>query len=82
MKRNEHRIDNLTAMVKNRDKLIDNQARTIREIKAENKDLRYDNENLHEAVKQILNLTEINKYNNEGAILGKIKELAETAINY
>lgn len=47
----------------------------------ENRDLRHENEDLKDALKNVLKLTEINTYGNDNAILGKINELATTAIN-
>lgn len=47
----------------------------------ENRDLRYENEELRDTIKDILKQTEINTYSNDRAILGKINELATTAIN-
>lgn len=46
----------------------------------ENKDLRFELEEQKDLFKEIIKLTEINTYNNEKAILNKIKELAETGI--
>jgi len=48
----------------------------------ENRELRYENEEVKDTLKEIIKLTECNTYNNEKAILGKIKELAQTAIKY
>lgn len=47
----------------------------------ENRDLRYENKEQKDTLKQICKLTTCNRYNNSKAILRKIKELAETAIN-
>lgn len=44
-------------------------------IKEENKDLRFENEEQLDLIKRIENLIDSNKYNNEKAILGTIKEL-------
>lgn len=41
----------------------------------ENKDLRFDNEEQYDLIIRVKNLVNANKYNNEKAILGKIKEL-------
>lgn len=47
----------------------------------ENRDSRHENEELRDTIKEVLKLTEINTYGNDNAILGKINELATTAIN-
>ena len=44
-------------------------------IKEENKDLRFENEEQLDLIKRIENLIDSNKYNNEKAVLNKIKEL-------
>lgn len=41
----------------------------------ENKDLRYENEELRDIIKNIKKSAEGNTYNNDKAVLGKIKEL-------
>lgn len=65
-----------------REKLIEMQRNEIHEYQKENevlyqenKELRFDNEELSELVRRIKNLTESNSYNNEKNILKKIKEL-------
>lgn len=57
---------NLEIKIKNRNKLINDLT-----LKSDMKD---------EYFKEIIQATENNSYNNEKAILGKIKELAQTAI--
>lgn len=57
---------------------LNNESKYLHE---ENRDLRYENEEQEDALKEIIKLTTCNKYNNSKAILRKIKELAETAIN-
>lgn len=47
----------------------------------ENKDLRFEKEELEEVFKQINKLTISNKYNNEQTIFNKIKELADRESN-
>lgn len=44
-------------------------------IKEENKDLKFENEEQLDLIKRIDKLVDSNKYNNEKAVLGKIKEL-------
>lgn len=63
-------------------------ARQIRDLNEEskylheeNRDLRCENAEQKDALKEIIKLTESNNYNNTKAFLLKIKELAETAIN-
>lgn len=46
-------------------------------IKEENKDLRFENEEQLDLIKRIENLIDSNKYNNEKAVLNKIKELVK-----
>lgn len=58
-----------------REKLIEMQRNEIHEWQKENKELRFDNEELSELVRIIKNLAESNSYNNEKNILNKIKEL-------
>ena len=43
----------------------------------ENKDLRFENEEQKELIERISKLVSCNKYNNEKAILDKMKELVE-----
>ena len=77
-------IDTKTKQIHAREKLLDEQRAEIHqwqeENKAlynENKDLRFNNEELSELVKRIKNLAESNNYNNEKSILNKIKELVK-----
>lgn len=63
-------------------------ARQIRDLNEEskylheeNRNLRYENVEQKDALKEIIKLTESNNYNNTEVLLRKIKELAETAIN-
>lgn len=41
----------------------------------ENRELRHENEELRDTINSILKLAESNTYNNDKAVLGKIKEL-------
>lgn len=50
-------------------------ARQVRDLNFANKDLRFENEEQNELIIRIRNLVNCNKYNNEKAILDKIKEL-------
>lgn len=68
MLKRKHTIENLNVNIKNRDRLIN--------------DLIIARNNLREDMKKILKLAGSNTYNNDKAILGKIKELAQTAIKY
>ena len=61
--------------VKNRDEFIEKMC--IKEV-----ELREEIQELKSVLKDIQQLTECNTYNNDKAILGKIKELAQTAIKY
>ena len=44
-------------------------------VHEENKELRFENEEQADLIKRISNLVSLNKYNNEKAVLSKIKEL-------
>lgn len=78
----DRKIANQKTMIKNRNKLINNQTIKIEQLEQENiavhnenKDLRFEIEEQNDAFKEIIKLTEINTYNNEKAILSKIREL-------
>ena len=77
----DRKIANQKAMIENRDKFIDKLSQENIEVHNENKDLRFENKELRDTLKEILRLGESNTYNNDKMILGKIKELAKTAIN-
>lgn len=77
----DRKIANQEAMIDNRNKLIKDLETRNNMLKTANKDLRFENEELLSSMKQILNLSTSNTYNNDKIILSKIKELAETAIN-
>ena len=73
-------IETKSKQIANRDKLIDGQRAEIHQCQEENKalynenkDLRFNSEELSELVKRIKNLAESNSYNNEKSILNKIK---------
>lgn len=59
-----------------RDKCIENTC-----LRDENKDLRHEKEEQHDALREVIKLTTTNRYNNVNVLLRKIKESAETAIN-
>lgn len=73
-KRN-HKIENLTARINNRDKLIEKQSETIKRYEEENADLRFKNEELRTVIRQINILLTSNTYENKEVIDKKIKEL-------
>lgn len=73
-KRN-HKIENLTARINNRDKLIERQLETIEKYREENADLRFENKELRTVIRQINILLTSNTYENKKAIDKKIKEL-------
>lgn len=82
--RKDRRIANQKAMIENRDKLIGDLMKAKAELKEENlevhnenKDLRFENEEQKELIERISKLVSCNKYNNEKAILDKMKELVE-----
>lgn len=82
--RKDRRIANQKAMIQNRDILIKDLMKIKTELKEENlavynenKDLRFENEEQKELIDRIKSLVSCNKYNNEKAILDKMKELVE-----
>ena len=69
-------------MIHNRDILIEDMQKKNEELSneniavhEENKDLRFENEEQKELIDRISRIAAANTYNNEKAILGKIKEL-------
>lgn len=53
----------------------------IKDYQEENDTLKKEKEVQHSALREVIKLTTINRYNNAGVIIRKIKESAETAIN-
>ena len=80
--RKDRKIKNLETKVLNRDILIEDlkskealQKQENLALHEENKDLRFENEEQREFISRIERLVNSNKYNNEKAILIKLKEL-------
>lgn len=80
--RKDRKIKNLETKVLNRDILIEDlkskealQKQENLALHEENKDLRFENEEQREFISRIDRLVNSNKYNNEKAILSKLKEL-------
>ena len=80
--RKNRKIKNLETKVLNRDVLIGDlkskeavQKQENLALHEENKDLRFENEEQREFITRIDRLVNSNKYNNEKAILSKLKEL-------
>lgn len=80
--RKNRKIKNLETKVLNRDILIGDlkskealQKQENLALHEENKDLRFENEEQREFITRIDRLVNSNKYNNEKAILSKLKEL-------
>ncbi len=80
--RKDRKIRNLETKVLNRDILIEDlkskeaiQKQENLALYEENKDLRFENEEQREFISRIDRLVNSNKYNNEKAILSKLKEL-------
>lgn len=78
----DRKIKNLETKVLNRDILIEDlkskeaiQKQENLALYEENKDLRFENEEQREFISRIDRLVNSNKYNNEKAILSKLKEL-------
>lgn len=83
----DRKIANQKAMIENRDRLINDLSNKkdtlIKEnvaVYEENKDLRFENDELRDVLKDILKLASGNTYNNDKIVLRKIKELAKTTI--
>lgn len=78
----DRKILNQKSMIHNRDILIEDMQKKNEELSneniavhEENKDLRFENEEQKELIDRISRIAAANTYNNEKAILGKIKEL-------
>lgn len=71
----DRKIKNQEAMIHNRDILIRDMQKQAEALYEENKDLRFELEENNELIKRIEKLVSSNKYNNEKAVLNKIKEL-------
>lgn len=76
----DRQIANQKAMISNRNKLIKDLEIRNDMLKTANKDLRFENEELLNSMKKILDLSASNTYNNDKIVLSRIKELATTAI--
>lgn len=80
--RKDRKIKNQEAKIENRNILIADLQKKNEELSneniavyEENKDLRFENEEQRELIDRIKRIATSNAYNNEKAILGKIKEL-------
>jgi hypothetical protein len=80
--RKDRKIKNQEAKIENRNILIADLQKKNEELSNENiavyeknKDLRFENEEQRELIDRIKRIATSNAYNNEKAILGKIKEL-------
>ncbi len=62
-------------MIHNRDILIKDMEEQVKVLHEENKNLRFEIEEQRDLISRIERLVNSNKYNNEKAILSKIKEL-------
>lgn len=71
----DRKIKNQAVMISNRDILIRDMERQAQALYEENKDIRFELEESKELIKRIEGLISSNKYNNEKAVLDKIKEL-------
>ena len=71
----DRQILNQKAMIHNRDILIKDMEDQAEALYEENKNLRFENEEQSDLIKRIEKLVNSNKYNNEKAVLDKIKEL-------
>lgn len=68
LKEAEDKVENRNILIKD----MEEQAKALYE---ENKDLRFENEEQRDLISRIERLVNSNKYNNEKAVLSKIKEL-------
>ena len=75
MTKKDRKIANQEAMIKNRNDLIKDLKAKNDMLKTTSKDLRFNNEEMQEVLKQILNLVTSNTYNNDKIVLAKIKEV-------
>ena len=73
--RKDRKIRNQKAMIESRDILIKDMEEQTKVLHEENKDLRFENEEQRDLISRIERLVNSNKYNNEKAVLSKIKEL-------
>ena len=71
----DRKIKNQAVMIRNRDILIRDMEKQAQSLYEENKEIRFELEESEELIKRIERLISSNKYNNEKAVLGKIKEL-------
>ena len=73
----DRQIANQKIMIKHRDILIGDMEKQAKVLHEENKDLRSENEEQIDLISRIEKLVSSNKYNNEKAVLSKIKELVD-----
>lgn len=71
----DRKIKNQAVMISNKDILIRDMERQAQSLYEENKEIRFELEESKELIKRIEGLISSNKYNNEKAVLDKIKEL-------
>ena len=71
----DKKILNQKSLIHNRDILIRDMEEQAKVLHEENKDLRFENEEQSYLIERIERLVNSNKYNNEKAVLNKIKEL-------
>lgn len=71
----DRKIKNQAVMISNRDILIRDMEKQAQSLYEENKEIRFELEESKELIKRIEGLISSNKYNNEKAVLDKIKEL-------
>lgn len=71
----DRKIKNQEAMIHNRDILIGDMEKQAKALYEENKELRFELEENNVLINRLERLVSSNKYNNEKAVLNKIKEL-------
>lgn len=75
LKEAESKVENRNILIANLQKKNEELSNENIAVHEENKDLRFENEEQKELIDRISRIATANTYNNEKAILGKIKEL-------
>ena len=81
IKKQEAKIENRNILIADLQKKNEELSNENIAVYEENKDLRFENEEQRELIDRIKGIATSNAYNNEKAILGKIKELISDAEN-
>ena len=81
LKDTERKVENRNILIADLQKKNEELSNENIAVHEENKDLRFENEEQGELIDRIKRIATSNAYNNEKAILGKIKELISDAEN-